>query len=341
MPTDSVPVIRALSYYGQNLREETAAPERTADAIDALVLFWAGKPCSEVNEKSCRAYVAWRVDGGVRKALLAAGKNDTKTREKVSRSTARRELTVLKAALRKSNGNILTSIPTVWLPAETDPRPDWLTRDQFAALLWELWKGPRPKLKDGSLGPRQDRTKHAARMALCQFYSGSRPGTIGKTTWRARKDGPWIDMASRIWNRKGDDEPDTVKARGPHTITPRLYAHLERWRRLYGGKYVVEHPRHPGQPVLDIGTALATAAEAADVGHVTPHTLKHTAITLAIQSGMTLEDASEYFSTSPETIRKTYWHRSPYHQQRAVALMGSIGRGPAQIRTETLANAQK
>ncbi|MGR3380883.1 hypothetical protein [Roseovarius indicus] len=341
MPPESVPVIRALAHYVQNLPEETAAPERVADAIDALVLFWSGKDCSHVQEDTCRAYTKWRMSGGVREALLADGRKDTKTREKVSRSTARRELTVMKAALRRSHGKILKDVPPVWLPAETDPRPDWLTRDQFAALLWELWKGPRPRLKDGSLGPRQDRTKHAARIALCQFYSGSRPGTVGRSTWRRRKDGPWIDMVSRTWHRKGEGEPGTVKARGPHSIPYRLYLHLERWRRIRGGEYVVEHPRSPGRPVIDIGKALATAADAADVGHVTPHTLKHTAITLAIQSGMTLEDASEYFSTSPETIRKTYWHHSPHHQQRAVALMGTVGRGAAQIRPETTGNAQK
>lgn len=340
MPKESVSVIRALTHYAQNLREETAAPERTGAAIDAMVLFWADKACSQVNEDTCRAYTKWRMAGGVRSALIAIGK-DTKSREMVSRSTVRRELTVLRAALRKGHGRILTDVPPVWLPAETEPRPEWLTRDQFAFLLWELWKGPRPKRKDGSIGPRQDRTKHAARIALSQFYSGSRPGTIGRSTWRKRKDGPWIDMVARVWHRKGEAELDTVKSRGPHSIPDRLYAHLERWQRLHGGEYVVEHPRRPGMPVIDIGKAIDTAAAAAGLGRVTPHTLKHTAITLAIQSSMTIEEAADYFSTSPETIRKTYWHHSPHHQQRAVTLMGSLGRGSAQIRTETLAIAQK
>lgn len=48
--------------------------------------------------------------------------------------------------------------------------------------------------------------------------------------------------------------------------------------------------------------------------------------TLAIQSGMTAEDASDYFSTSIETIQSNYWHHSPSHQVRAVAQMGNLGR---------------
>lgn len=65
--------------------------------------------------------------------------------------------------------------------------------------------------------------------------------------------------------------------------------------------------------------------------------LKHTAITLAIQAGISVEDAADYFSTSLETIQKVYWHHSPHHQARAVAAMNSA----AQIRTETTAHAQK
>ncbi len=54
---------------------------------------------------------------------------------------------------------------------------------------------------------------------------------------------------------------------------------------------------------------------------MTPHVLKHTAITWAIMDGLGMEDAAEFFNTSAETIRKHYWHHSPHHQARAVEVL--------------------
>ncbi len=288
---DDVSISLVLARYLDNLREDMAAPERQAYAVMALTPFWSGKTCGQISETTCRAYVATRS----------------------SASTARRELAVLRAALNKAHRDkLLLGAPAVWLPPTGKPKPDWLTRDEFAAVLWQLY--------------RMKKTRHAARLALCQFYTGSRPRTVAKTTWKKRVDGPWLDLKHSTWWRAGEAEHDTVKARRPHGIPPRLAAHLKRWQRVYGGTYIVEHPRHPGQPVLDIGKALEGACKRAKVKRITPHTLKHTAITLAIQSGLSAEDASDYFSTSIETIQSNYWHHSPHHQKRAVAMIGRLGK---------------
>lgn len=281
-----------LARYLETMREEMAAPERQAYAVKALVGFWSSKSAGDVSETTCRAYV--------------------KTRP--SQGTARRELGVLRAALNKAHRDrLLLGAPAVWLPAKGKAKPDWLSRDEFARVLWILW--------------RNKKTRHAAKLALCQFYTGSRPRTVAKTTWNRRTDGPWIDFKQGIWWRSGDDENDTVKKRRPHGIPPRLLAHLKKWEKNKGNSvFIAEHPRHPGQPVMDIGKALETACEKAGVKRITPHTLKHTAITLFIQSNGSAEDAADYFSTSIETIQSNYWHHSPSHQKRAVAHMGNLGR---------------
>ncbi len=288
-----VPVSVVLTHYLETLHEEMAAPERQAYAVKQMASFWSSKSVADVSEETCRAYA--------------------KTRP--SASTARRELGVLRAALNKAHrARMLVGAPAVWLPAKGAPKPDWPTRDEFAKLLLALW--------------RQKRSRHAARLAMCQFYTGSRPRTVAITTWERRDDGPWIDLTQGIWWRKGDSEDETVKARRPHGIPPRLAAHLRRWKRLNGGVYIAEHARTPGQPVWDIGKALEGAAVRAGVKRITPPTLKHTAITLFIQSGGSAEDASDYFSTSIETIQSNYWHHSPAHQARAVAQIGNLGRKP-------------
>ncbi len=53
----------------------------------------------------------------------------------------------------------------------------------------------------------------------------------------------------------------------------------------------------------------------------TPHTLKHTAITWAIEAGVSITDAAGFFGTSAETIERVYWHKSPMFQQAALDAM--------------------
>lgn len=275
-----VPISVVLANYLENLPEEVLAPERQAYAVKALAPFWGAKTCGDVVERNCRDYVRWRQNGDAEKH----------SRKTISATTARRELGTLRAALKKAlSDGIITGAPAVWMPPKGNAKPDWLSRDEFAKLLWELW--------------RNKRSRHAARLALCQFYTGSRPGTVAKTTWERRADGPWVDLISGIWWRSGEDELSTVKARRPHGIPTPLLSHLRRWHRIYGGTYIAEYARNPNTPVGDIGGALERAAERAGIKRITPHTLKHTAITLAIQGGMTAEDAADYFSTSIEIGR--------------------------------------
>jgi integrase len=304
LPLALVSVDQVLSHYLDNLRPDIADWERQGYGVQALMKFWTRKTCADINERSCRSYNATRN----------------------SDQTARRELGILRAALGVAhNHGIIPSRPTVWLPAKGDPNPDWLERSEVARLLWEL--------------RRNKRTRHTARFLICMFYTGSRVGTISRTTWEERRDGPWVDLEKGLWYRSGVDERKTAKRRGTHRIPRRLLNHLRIWRRAdlrrkekvagassVSGKYVIEYPRLPGQPVKDIGNSLASACRRAGMRKITPHVLKHTAITNAIGDGMSVEQAADFFSTSVATIQTTYWHHSPHHQHEAVEIMNRLGR---------------
>ncbi|MCR8526558.1 hypothetical protein WB334_26410, partial [Escherichia coli] len=67
--------------------------------------------------------------------------------------------------------------------------------------------------------------------------------------------------------------------------------------------------------------AFERACVAAGLEGVTPHTLKHTAITWAMQKGMRIEDAADFFDTSEETIRRVYYHHHPDYQADAIAIL--------------------
>ena len=85
-----------------------------------------------------------------------------------------------------------------------------------------------------------------------------------------------------------------------------------------------------GREIHSMRSAWASVVQRAQLGwKPTPHTLKHTAITWAIESGMSITDAAEYFGTSAATIERVYWHRSPHYQSAAVAAL----EGPRRIRS--------
>lgn len=93
----------ALAEYALDRANEVMDRVRLAGAVLKLTDFFEGRRVSEVNPSSCRAYVKWR--------NRAAG-------------TARRELTVLRAALNHAHGTgRLTRMVPVELPAPP-PQPD-------------------------------------------------------------------------------------------------------------------------------------------------------------------------------------------------------------------------
>ena len=63
--------------------------------------------------------------------------------------------------------------------------------------------------------------------------------------------------------------------------------------------------------------AFIKAVGEANLQAVTPHTLKHTAITWAMQNGVTTWEAAGFFATSQETIEKVYGHHSPGFMESA------------------------
>ncbi len=152
---------------------------------------------------------------------------------------------------------------------------------------------------------------------LVALYTGTRRNAILGLGFVPSVSGGWVDLERGVLYRLGAGERETKKRRKPVRLTRRLTAHLERWHRL-GARWVVEDG---GDRVGDIKKGFAGARDRAGMPDVTPHTLKHTAITWAIQRGMLDYDASDYFDTSVETIRRVYYHHSPYYQDRALEVL--------------------
>lgn len=291
-----------LNLYGTEHAPTVKDPMRIGYALDPLLRWWGDRKVSSITHETCRAY------GRDRKKVT---KRDASTGEPIewapcSRGTVRKELGVLAAALNYAHGEgRLLNPPKVHLPSKPAPKDRWLTREEAARLLLCAYRNPS--------------TKHLAKFILVALYTGTRKSRILNLRYVQHLDGGWIDTDRGQLFRRAPGEEETKK-RAPHVrIAPRLLGHLRRWEAS-GDGYVVAFR---GQKVASIKNAWARASKAAGLQDVTPHTLRHTAITWACQSGRAeLWELAGYFGVSLEVMTTTYAHHHPDHQQNAVAAIG-------------------
>jgi integrase len=276
----SVTCAEALAVYAEEYAHTVAAPERIAYAIEALLPFWGDLKLTHVKGETCRRYAKYR---------------------NVGAGTVRRELGTLQAAINYAHKEgYVTSAPVVTLPDRPEPTQRWITRDEAAKLIWTAYRGHK--------------SKHLARFILIALYTGTRKDAILRMGFEPNTIGGWFDLERNIMFRRGDAERATSKRRAPVRIPRQLQSHLHRWKRG-GARWAVEYQ---GARVADIKRAFAKATKEAQMAGVTPHTLKHTAITWALQNGASVWDCAGFFSTSAETIEKVYGHHSPNHQMSAL-----------------------
>jgi integrase len=295
-------VSMCLAIYAEEHAASVASPERIGYAIDALDRFWKDQPVSVIRGETCRRYARERG---------------------VSDGTVRRELGTLRAAINHCfKEGYLTAAPAVVLPPRPAPRERWLTRQEAAFLL----RAARALRVDG---------RHLADFILCGLYTGSRKQTILALHIDTPSIyGGYVDTKAGVLYRKPQGKRMTAKRQTPARLPTSYLARLRR-HAANGRCYVVEDYR--GNRVADIrkgwSNAKALAEEMArargitlDLSDVTPHTLKHTAITWALQGGATIWDVSGYFGTSPDTIERVYGHHSPDHQKSTIEAINRRGR---------------
>lgn len=267
----------ALDIYAREHAASTAAPERIGYAIDALLPFWGKLPVSAIKGETCRRYA--------------------KSRQRAD-ATVRRELGTLRAALGHCvREGYLIGAPAVTLPAKPASKERWLTRGEAARLLWAAH--------------RSTRGKHLARFILIGLYTGTRKEAILALRFGPHVGGGWIDAEGGLMYRRSDSARATKKRQPPARLPDRLMAHVRRW----SGTWVVQYQ---GGRCGDIKTGWKAIREAAGLDEgVTPHTLRHTAITWALQRGARTWDVAGYFGVSIKVIEEVYGHHSPDHQSTA------------------------
>lgn len=281
-----------LLHYAETHAPDTEDPARIGYAIDALVGYWGNDPVSKITKASCHAYAKYRTDGSA-------------SRGPVGNGTIRRELATLRAAVNLARLDGLTTLkPVIVLPPAPPPKEVWLTRSEVARLLRVARHRPE--------------TRHLARFILMGVYTGSRKSVILNLAYKEHANGGWVDLDNGLIYRKAAQSRATKKQAPAIRIPSKLSGHLRRWEAL-SNHWVIEYR---GGRTGSIKTAWNTMLKEASLDkRVTPHTLRHTAITWAIQNGANPHEVCGFFGLSMETMEQVYIHHHPNFQNSVLEAM--------------------
>lgn len=359
--TNATPVSDVLSVYLDEVVPGLARPVQAASSIDRLIDWWGTKMLSDVTPSTCRAYAEHRAMAPImqrgRRRKDGTHNEITVTPTKPrSGGGAKRDLENLRAAIgHHLERELHSGTVKVTLPEKGKPRPKYLTRSEVARMLWVCWrhkrevtirKGPRKGQLTKTAGYFDMR--HVARFILMGVYTGSRSAPILRASIHQREGCAWLDLENGLYYRLPEDEVESSTKKKPVSkIPPRLLWHLTRWRDLgIIRSFPVEWGRdnrptlRPAsmteeeyqamdlrRPVASVKSAWANVVKIAKIaGGPTPHTLRHTAVTLLKQSGFSSFDVGQFVGMSEKMVEDVYGHHDPNFQSEIAHGAGRAGK---------------
>jgi integrase len=177
------------------------------------------------------------------------------------------------------------------LPPRGQPRDRCLTRDEADKLI------------AGCKG------HHVRLFVLLALHTAARRGVILGLTWnRVDIEGRRIDF-----NEPGRERTKKRRARPP--INDTLFAALKAARETAETNYVIEWS---GDRIDSVKHGFRSAAERAGLTGVTPHTLRHTAVTWMMQAAVPVWEAAGF----QPLVQEVYGHHHPDHLAGAARALG-------------------
>jgi len=284
----AISIADVLNIYVVDKGTNVSRPGELAQRVAALSAFFGEKMLIDINGPLCRKYAEKR--GSI--------------------SMARRELQDLRAAINHHRKEGLCSeVIEVVLPEKEEPRERWLTKEEAVRMAKAAWR--YREMQKGHPTKRRSR-RHIVRFMLIALYTGTRSKAICNAALAPRPGCGHFDLEAGLFYRQAQGVKKTKKRQPTCRIPHRLLCHLRRWKRLGIAKeFAVEFFN---APVSNIHKAFARVAEEAKVEGVTPHTLRHTAITWAMQDGWEINKVCEFFGVTQEVVERVYWHHHPDFQ---------------------------
>lgn len=240
----------------------------TDRTIEAIADHFKKTTVAKLTDDMVRAYVKNRING-----KWSDGKA-------IAEATVRKEVIQLQAALNYAikRGTTKRQKPfNLDKPAQSQPRDLWMTEAQERKMIAECANMPL----DVQLFVRMGLAYGARRQAMLDLV------------W----DSVGFERGSIDFGRAGSVV--TKKRRAEVPMTPAIRDLLLRHKAVS----VTERVLNRNTP------ARYTAfAKSIGLGWVTPHVLKHTAITLLLRSGTDVSTVAKLCATSPRTLLSTYRH---------------------------------
>lgn len=268
-------IAQALDDYA-HYKMGSASAERLSYSMEHILEFWQDQTLDFVNIETVERY---------RKRGL---------NNKRAQSTIRRELIDLRSAINHAiNMNRVMAMKFPKLPKDSKPKQRWLTEKEFAHLLWAAGQDYR--------------SKFTLRLFLIiAFYTGARKSAIMELEWDQ------IDFEQNTINFNKSSAEETNKQRAFIPMPPEVWRFLLRRFQRYSNQnsFIFHQLNNPTKRIKSIDKGFRSAVKRAGLKKVTPHTLRHTRVSLLLQSGFKQVTVSEFVKVSQPTIDKVYGHHS-------------------------------
>jgi integrase len=303
---EQIIIADVIAIYDEDHRDRHANRLHADSRLERLNEFWGHRKLSDVTGESCRAYVLSRGNSG----------------------GARRDLEDLRAAINHhAKEGFHRGMVRVALPPRNPPRTRWLSRSEAARLLRACWRAREVQTvhRGAERGVKIETDKrplrHLARFILIGLYTGTRAGAIAAASVQRGAGRSFVDTENGVFYRLPEGHTASKKRQPPVPIPPRLLAHLRRWvDKGIVTDHVVEWS---GAAVKSVKTAFKSAVRLANLpGNVTPHTLRHTAATWLMQSGVDKWEAAGFLGMGVEMLDRVYGHHHPDHLRTAAHSIG-------------------
>lgn len=224
----------------------------------------------------------------------------------VSDSTIGKELRLLRAAMNHVHETYGSPCEPKFKIKVSDglPRDEYLTRDEVQRMLDHCLDNNREHIELFLLISVATGARKEAVLSLKwdQVHIGALKAGVGKSG--KYRDGTWINFGPGSGNKR--------RPKIPISNNMRLWMLLSVGERAHPD-YVITFK---GKPIDDVKDGFANVLKDAGIKKkVTPHNMKHTAITLMLQRGIDPETVSRWTNTTLETIYRVYSHHIPEHHE--------------------------
>jgi len=229
----------------------------------------------------------------------------------IADSTVSKDIRMLRACLNDaaSRRYIASALQFRNPASESSPRTDWLTKEEVDKVL-------------AACG---EERKHLEGYILIAVTTGARKEAILELTWDqvylpkggvtpkegVSPSGGFMELLSA----KGQPYIDFGVGKGNKRRSKFAIGHnalLMNWLYFTADRGYERVITFRGEAIADIKKAFATVLKEAGIKRrITPHTLKHTAITWMMKAGVPVQYIADRVNTSEKVLLKTYGHHRP------------------------------